>query len=608
MLMNKILRYSFMALLAMMVGNVMAEDVFVSDFSYATGEKFTGGGDGTFTGSVAATKIQSSNAEDDALKDAYAQFITQWVNGSLTNVYWANQSVKLGTSSKDGSMTSVALGDKMTSNVKVTINVAGWGSGSNSMTLAASTGTVDDATVTLNNGEFSDFTFYITGGDATTALTISGKRMFVKSVKVETVSGTPIHIDEPAFSVAGGVYLEPQTVALTCETEGAKILYTIPAGQDPVYVDDENVTGEWYDGTPLEITRTTTIKAMAVKDGKTSGIVTAKYTIVNTTGKGTVESPFSVADALQVVAALDKSATTSESYYVKGFVVGTPDIQKKEDGTYYGNANFTIADTKGGADLLTCFRLKGLENENIESDDYVQENDEVLLVGQLQKYVKNDEETPEIKNGHIVSITRPEIVVVPEPVVEGTKIAEMDYTTAAQYPYYRMEPTNPEAGNFDVKDGALVISATAAQANMWEMQPFILDWFNIKAGNNYNIAIYMEATSDVDLWLGFGTWAGSMALYGQKANAARGWNYYTVENATAECATSENNAHILFQCGSFVGTIKIYKVELYEVESTGINNVKANVENAVRYNLAGQKVNNDYKGVVIMNGKKMLNK
>ena len=49
----------------------------------------------------------------------------------------------------------------------------------------------------------------------------------------------------------------------------------------------------------------------------------------------------------------------------------------------------------------------------------------------------------------------------------------------------------------------------------------------------------------------------------------------------------------------------------YTVEEVtdGINNVTtAKAENAVRYNLAGQKVNNDYKGVVIMNGKKMLNK
>jgi hypothetical protein len=49
----------------------------------------------------------------------------------------------------------------------------------------------------------------------------------------------------------------------------------------------------------------------------------------------------------------------------------------------------------------------------------------------------------------------------------------------------------------------------------------------------------------------------------------------------------------------------------YTIEdlTDGINNVNAaKAENGVMYNLAGQKVNNGYKGVVIMNGKKMLNK
>ena len=581
MLMNKILRYFFMALLAMMVGNVMADEATMK-----------------YSGSTTANmKADGSNeAASVGLNDSEWSVVAS--KGAASNAPGLNKAgdIRLYWHADGGNTITVSsLTNATISNIAITFTGAEYSNVSVTANGAAVTGT--DGNYAINS------TSFILGNANT-----SNAQVRISQIVITYAGGTPVTVVAPKFSVESGLYFETQTVALTCETEGAKILYTIPAGQDPEYTDDNNFTGVFYDGTPLTISQNTIIKAMAIKDGQTSNIVTAKYTIVNTTGKGTVESPFSVADALQVVAALDKSATTSESYYVKGFVVGTPDIQKKEDGTYYGNANFTIADTKGGADLLTCFRLKGLENENIESDDYVQENDEVLLVGQLQKYVKNDEETPEIKNGHIVSITRPEIVVVPEPVVEGTKIAEMDYTTAAQYPYYRMEPTNPEAGNFDVKDGALVISATAAQANMWEMQPFILDWFNIKAGNNYNIAIYMEATSDVDLWLGFGTWAGSMALYGQKANAARGWNYYTVENATAECATSENNAHILFQCGSFVGTIKIYKVELYEVESTGINNVKANVENAVRYNLAGQKVNNGFKGVVIMNGKKMLQK
>ena len=43
-------------------------------------------------------------------------------------------------------------------------------------------------------------------------------------------------------------------------------------------------------------------------------------------------------------------------------------------------------------------------------------------------------------------------------------------------------------------------------------------------------------------------------------------------------------------------------------ETDGIKAVSTNVENGVRYNLAGQKVGADYKGIVIVNGKKYLNK
>ena len=43
-------------------------------------------------------------------------------------------------------------------------------------------------------------------------------------------------------------------------------------------------------------------------------------------------------------------------------------------------------------------------------------------------------------------------------------------------------------------------------------------------------------------------------------------------------------------------------------ETDGIKAVSTVVENGVRYNLAGQRVGNDYKGIVIVNGKKMLNK
>ena len=68
-------------------------------------------------------------------------------------------------------------------------------------------------------------------------------------------------------------------------------------------------------------------------------------------------------------------------------------------------------------------------------------------------------------------------------------------------------------------------------------------------------------------------------------------------------------AHVIFQNGWVVGTSIIKKVQVVEKGGTGIKNVKAEKAlNNVRYNLAGQKVDASYKGIVIMNGKKFIQK
>ena len=45
-----------------------------------------------------------------------------------------------------------------------------------------------------------------------------------------------------------------------------------------------------------------------------------------------------------------------------------------------------------------------------------------------------------------------------------------------------------------------------------------------------------------------------------------------------------------------------------DIEATGIKNVNTIVGTNAMYNLAGQRVNKNAKGIVIVNGKKMLNK
>ena len=132
----------------------------------------------------------------------------------------------------------------------------------------------------------------------------------------------------------------------------------------------------------------------------------------------TVEQ-ITVAKALEIIDALEDGKTTTESYQVKGFIVGAPDFQRKADGSLFGNVNLTIADEKGGTALLTVYRGKDLENKNFteETISRIKEGDEVVFQGKLQKYVKDEVVTPELKDGYLISVNAgetPETVEAPE--------------------------------------------------------------------------------------------------------------------------------------------------------------------------------------------------
>lgn len=78
-------------------------------------------------------------------------------------------------------------------------------------------------------------------------------------------------VAKPVFSVAAGSYYDAQTVALSCETEGAEIHYTVdgsaPTAESTLYTE------------ALTISTTTTVKAVAVKEGTLSDVVEKKYDI-----------------------------------------------------------------------------------------------------------------------------------------------------------------------------------------------------------------------------------------------------------------------------------------------------------------------------------------
>lgn len=83
------------------------------------------------------------------------------------------------------------------------------------------------------------------------------------------------NVATPTFSPAAGQYADAQTVTISCETSGATIYYTLdgstPTSSSTVY------------SSPLTISETKTVKAIAIKGSDQSAVATAKYTIGATT-------------------------------------------------------------------------------------------------------------------------------------------------------------------------------------------------------------------------------------------------------------------------------------------------------------------------------------
>lgn len=134
---------------------------------------------------------------------------------------------------------------------------------------------------------------------------------------------------------------------------------------------------------------------------------------------------------------------------------------------------------------------------------------------------------------------------------------------ADEYPYYRMG--EPEGSSFNVVNKTLVITNEKEQANNWDLQPFIIDWFNIKQGGDYTVRITYNSTAAGTAWLSFGTWSANLANYNVPIEETADYKTLEVKFENVSISTSGNDAHVLFQMGKLVGTVKIKMVEIIEV-------------------------------------------
>lgn len=214
-----------------------------------------------------------------------------------------------------------------------------------------------------------------TGNAASFSLTSSSAQVRATKIEVTYTAGgsTPTGLSKPTIT-GTTPFTESTTVTITAD-EGATIYYTTN-GQDP---DDRE--GTEYTA-PFTLTQTTTVKAIAFKGDLISDIETkdfVKQENVTTTGNGTVESPYTVADAIAMNAA--KALPSDTAYYT-----GVIKYIKSVDTGAYGNAEYSIAASTSAADTLLVYRGYFLQGHKFTAKDQIKVGDNVVVKGKLIFY------------------------------------------------------------------------------------------------------------------------------------------------------------------------------------------------------------------------------
>ena len=169
----------------------------------------------------------------------------------------------------------------------------------------------------------------------------------------------------------------------------------------------------------------------------------------------------------------------------------------------------------------------------------------------------------------------------------------------------------------------LEINVPAAGENYWNPQTVVLNIEGEKVADNpdapailaedgrYQVIIVAKHPAG-HLQVNLGTWDDGVSL--QKdfdVEEAADFHEIVVDFSEGWPADCFSNVHVLWQSGALPGLSVLKSIQIIDLDAdpSAIKNVKASkkVEGAI-YNLAGQKVNASYKGVVIKEGKKYIQK
>ena len=360
--MNKILRFSMMAVLALVanIGFAQTTILWQEDFSSYKADDVPKGGAYNYACEVEGTQVYEQNlAGGDAPellvkpKGSFSATVAlNGVSGQLTLTYKANKNIKITVeNAKAGDVVKVGF------DYTCPVTVA---AGTNSITIKLSN--TNSKNARLDNIKL----FQGVGKKApglswgTSARTVT---IGAEDNKFPTLTNT--------YNLAVKYSSDNPDVAAIDATTGEITL--VKAGK-------ANITAEFEGNDEYEAAKVTyelTVKAASTVDLK-----------------NTPETSYTVAKALELIAAGE--GLDDAKVYVKGQITNI-----KEVNASYGNATYDISDDATAANKLTVFRGYFYDNKHFTSNDQIKVGDVVVVYGKLVNY-KN--KTPQVTYSSIYSL------------------------------------------------------------------------------------------------------------------------------------------------------------------------------------------------------------
>lgn len=575
--MNKFLRYSFVVLMAMFMGNAFAEEFKVT-FKDCGGSS----DDGT-----KQTEISGIVSEGASIFSAVEE---------SSDIYQAREGrgIKLGTGKRPGSLILKLSSPIKVSTIKFTARKY------NDTETAI---TVNGKDFTELDGNFNEYTVELNGSEVDKiSITTPEKRAYITTMTIigEVTEYTP---DEPSdnpfekYNISSGSITEKDgqvivdfkgtnqnqeitgnmvfefgenklctkcTVVVTFPTEElAQAAYNAAKGDDePATIDGKTVSVIL--AKDVSMMSKILVKSMMkmLIDGEKSGLGTS------------LEDLMTPNQANVLGGILQKDAASDMNFYIKGKIAKI----KYEFSAQYGTATFFISADGNNDYTFQCYSVYYLENKPwVEGNTQIKVGDEVIICGKIVNYQGNTPETVS-KQAYIYSlngVTKNEGGENPQPsdeVKEVTVAKALEIISALE--------------NGKTTSEEYVITGIVTTID--------------EISTNYGNATFDIADNAGD--------AAILKVY--RAKDAEGQKI-TDENIVKVGDTVKVQGKLQKYVKNDVVTPEVAsggKILTVNGKSTGITSIKSDDADAPLFNLAGQRVDASYKGVVIKNGKKMLQK